>query len=475
MKISVINPGRVKGSPVTREDRLEYTDYEEIFPPLTLLYTTSILKELGHELLAIDTSGFNLPFDEVKKRLKKFQPDILICRFAIDTIPSDAKIVSFVKRINPKCLTFVRCKIIADSKILREEVLKKYPIDYLVMGELEAVIPPIIEALTYQKKIINQPGLVYLKKGKVVITAKAPIIKNLDLLPFPGYQLSGGISCYQTGMQRPPFTNIFSSRGCPFNCKFCSARNTYMARGTKNVVDELEWLVNKYQLKNFYFFDDIFTIDKKRVIDICNEIKKRGLKLQWSCGTRVDCVDSKLLKKMKEAGCVFICYGIESGCQEILDRNQKGFKLDQVVKAVNQAKKAGLYVYAMFVLGLAGETKETIKRTVEFVDKIDPDYAQYCIAVPFPNTPFFDEYHKNGWITTYDWTKYNPLKYPVISTPELSDKELNNYRYWAYKKFLLRPKFWLTRLSLKNWYWNFLGAEYLLRRLITTFKKSIIR
>lgn len=472
MRIAVVNPPRVKGYSVTREDRQEYIDYGEIFPPLTLLYTAAILEKEEHKVLAIDANGFDLVIDEVEEKMRNFKPQILLTRFAIDTIEEDAKVVEIAKKINPKCLTLVRCKIISDAPLLQNEVLKKYPVDYLLMGDMEAIVPKVVENIKDPKKV---GGLAYLKDGKVKRTGLAPKIEDLNKLPFPAYHLSGGISCYRTGTQLPPFTTVSSSRGCPYHCIFCSGHNSYQARDPENVVLELEWLVKDYGLKNFYFYDDIFTINQKRAREICKSIKRRGLKLRWSCGTRVDCVSEELLKEMKEAGCWMVCFGIESGNQEILNRNYKNFKLNQAEKAVKMTQKAGMAAYAMMVLGLPGETKKTIEKTFKFIDKINPDYAQYCVAVPFPNTPFFDEYKKNGWITTFDWTKYTLLGYPVISTPKISAKELNDFHYQGYRRFLLRPGFLFRRISPSNWRWNIVGLKFLIARLFAIFKKEIIR
>lgn len=475
MKVCVINPPRVKGYPVTREDRLEYVDYGEVFPPLTLLYTAAILEKAGYKVMAIDASGFDLKIGQVEKKIRQFKPDLLLTRFAIDTIPQDAEVVKIAKRANSSCLTLVRSKIIADSPLLQKEVFANYPIDFLIMGDMEVIVPKVVGALIQKRDPTRVKGLAYFKNKKIKKTGKAPRIKDIDKLPFPAYHLSGGISCYQTGTQRPPYTNVFSSRGCPFSCKFCSSHDTYQARSPENIADELEWLVKDYDLKNFYFFDDIFTVDQKRASRICQEIIKRGLKLRWSCGTRVDCISPSLLKEMKKAGCWMIAYGIESGNQEILDKNYKGFTLPDAEKAVKQTKKAGIVAYAMLVLGLPGETKKTIKKTFKFIEKLNPDYTQYCVGVPFPNTPFFDEYKKNGWITTYDWTKYNPLGYPVISTPEISDKELHQFHYQGYRRFLFRPGFLLSRLAIRNWRWNIIGLRFFLDRSRAILNQTMIR
>lgn len=475
MKVCVINPPRVRGYPVTREDRLEYIDYGEVFPPLTLLYTAAILEKVGYQVMAIDANGFDLKIEEVKRKIRRFKPDLLLTRFAIDTIPQDAEVVKIAKRANPNCLTLVHSKIIADSLLLQEEVFSKYPVDFLILGDMEVIVPQVAEVLAQNQNPIRIKGLAYFKDGEIIKTGEAPRIKELDKLSFPAYSLSGGISCYQTGTQRPPFTNVFSSRGCPFSCKFCSSHDTYQARSPENIADELEWLIRDYNLKNFYFFDDIFTIDQKRASRICQEIIRRKLKLRWSCGTRVDCVSPDLLSQMKKAGCWMIAYGIESGNQKILNRNYKGFTLADVQKAVKQTKKAGIATYAMLVLGLPGETKKTIEKTFKFIEKLNPDYVQYCVAVPFPNTPFFEEYKKKGWITTFDWTKYNPLGYPVISTPEISDEELHQFHYQGYRRFLFRPKFLLSRLSIRNWRWNIVGLRFFLNRSRVILSKTIIR
>ncbi len=475
MKIAVINPPRVRGYPVTREDRLEYIDYGEVFPPLTLLYTAAILEKEGHEVLAVDANGFDLKIGEVAEKIRQFKPEILLTRFAIDTIPQDSLVVKLAKKANRKCLTLVRSKIIIDSEILRKEVLTKYPIDFLIMGEMETIVPNLAKAMAQNESLTKVAGLMYLEKDKIKDSGPGPKILDINKLPFPAYHLSGGISCYRTGTQWPPYTNVFSSRGCPFSCKFCSGHDSYQARDPENVVDELEWLVRDYNLQNFYFFDDIFTVKNDRAAQICREIIKRKLKLRWSCGTRVDCVSFDLLKLMKKAGCWMIAYGVESGNQEVLNKNNKGFNLPQAEKAVRETQKAGICAYAMMVLGLPGETKKTVQTTFKFIDNLNPDYVQYCVAVPFPNTPFFDEYKRKGWIKSFDWTKYNPLGYPVVSTPEISAKELNQFHYQGYRRFLFRPKFLLSRLRPNNWRYNLNGLQFFLNRSRAILSETMIR
>jgi anaerobic magnesium-protoporphyrin IX monomethyl ester cyclase len=235
---------------------------------------------------------------------------------------------------------------------------------------------------------------------------------------------------------------IFTSRGCPFNCTFCSSSlifgKGFRARSPKNVVDEVEELVEQYRSNHIEFVDDLFILDKKRVKEICREIRERGLDITWVCSARVDTIDGELLKNIRDAGCTMIYLGVESGVQRVLNLMRKGTKVEQSVRAIKLAKEAKLQVVASFVLGIPGETWEEALETIRFAKKLDPDFAQFSLATPFPGTELYRVAKEKGLLLTEDWTKYTVLK-PVMQTEELSEKRLKKLIKKAYFDFYLQP------------------------------------
>jgi len=219
-------------------------------------------------------------------------------------------------------------------------------------------------------------------------------------------------------------------------------------RSATNVVDEMQECFEKHNLRNFTMWSDTFNQSKKFVMDVCAEIKNRGLekKIRWMANSRVDHVDPEVLKEMRSSGCIGVSYGVESGVEEILKNMKKGATAEQARIAVKQTKEAGIEVLTHIIFGLPGETMETIKETIKYVKELDPDYAQFYCAIPFPKTELEEMGKKNGWITTEDYAKYE-LNQPILHLPTLSVEELQKARDMAYRQFYLRPSYVFKRLK----------------------------
>jgi radical SAM superfamily enzyme YgiQ (UPF0313 family) len=216
-------------------------------------------------------------------------------------------------------------------------------------------------------------------------------------------------------------------------------------RSPKNIVDELEFLHKTYGVSKFTFCDDAFTVDQARIEELCSEITDRKLKIQWNCGTRVDMITRELLVKMKEAGCISVWFGVESGTQEVLDAMKKGISTEQTMQVLGWVREVGLKPVPNVILGFPGETKQTAWKTIKFVEKINPDSVGfYNIATPFPGTPLYDSVKENGWLKVTDFDKYDTTT-PVFETPWLSMQELRELREQAFHHFYLRPAYFLDR------------------------------
>jgi radical SAM superfamily enzyme YgiQ (UPF0313 family) len=213
----------------------------------------------------------------------------------------------------------------------------------------------------------------------------------------------------------------------------------FRGRSPKNVVDELEWLKNEYGAEGISFHDDTLTLDKKRIVDICDELIARKINLPWGCQTRVDTVSPEILAKMHKAGCNEVSFGVESGCQRILDAVHKKFELTQAEKAIKWAKKEGLFVAVSTIIGYPGETKESMQLTSELMQRIEPDDAWLCIATPYPGTELRALVEKAGWKMTNDWTKYNTMN-AIFEIPGLPSEEFTKTREDFYRK-LYTPKY----------------------------------
>ena len=224
-------------------------------------------------------------------------------------------------------------------------------------------------------------------------------------------------------------------------------------RSPKNVVDEIEYLHKTYGAHQFTFYDDAFTVDQGRAANICKEIMRRKLKIEWDCETRVDMVTKDLLRTMKEAGCFAVWFGVESGAQPVLDAMRKGITPAQTIKAFNMAKEVGLMTVAGVVLGFPGETKETIWETVKFIDRLKPGDVGYYIATPYPGTPLYEQVVREGRLKTHDFNRFDTAT-PVFDLGTMTGEELRELRERAFQRFYLRPGYFFSMIG-KSRFWSF--------------------
>jgi len=322
-------------------------------------------------------------------------------------------------------------------------------LDAVVMGEGEETIVDLANHSNSGKNDLEDVKVIVyrdIESGNLKTTPKRPLINDLDSLPFPARHLvpfdSYGASQEQTG-------GIITSRGCVYSCNYCSSSlimgKKFRSRSPENVLDEIEELTDKYNINDIGFMDDTFMLNKRRADDIANEIKARGIDINFVASSRVDRVDFDLLQNLKSSGLKTIYYGVESGSQRILDLMKKGITLKQAESAVKAAKNAGLDVLTSFILGYPGETEDDINKTIDFSTKLDSDYCQYSILTPFPGTPIYNELMEKDLIDNEDWHDYTVLK-SVLKYDEmgLNKKMVERKLATAYLKFYARPKYLLN-------------------------------
>jgi len=245
-------------------------------------------------------------------------------------------------------------------------------------------------------------------------------------------------------------------------------------RSPKNIVDELEFLHTTYGVTSFTFCDDAFTVEPAITEELCRLIIERKLKIKWNCGTRVDMLTKELLTTMRDAGCVSVWSGVESGSQKVLDAMHKGITTEQTMRVFGWIRELGLKPAPNVILGFPGETKESAWKTIKFVEKISPDEVGfYNIATPFPGTPLYDSVKKNGWLRVTDFDKYDTVT-PIFETPWLSMKELEKIREQAFHHFYLRPNYILHMFG-KGWMYGFAALRTAFVHLLTVVKAKLKR
>ncbi|HTY74462.1 MAG TPA: radical SAM protein [Candidatus Nanoarchaeia archaeon] len=441
------------------------------FVPLGLGYLSAVLEKHGYMVTVIDCQAHKVTLEQLRGELAKKPADIVGVTCTTLTYKSALKVAKVAKEVFPNCLTAIGGPHVTfwDDKALLEAPW----LDIVIRGEAEETILDLADHVENGKSLQNLVGTTCRKDGEIVRNANRPYIEDLDSLPFPAHHLwhMADLSKYGT----IPYP-IMTSRGCVFWCNFCTTvrmfGRRYRMRTPQNVVDELEHLHKNYHANQFTFYDDAFTVDQARTAAICDEINARGLKIKWDCETRVDMVTKELLVKMREAGCVGVWFGVESGSKKVLTDMGKGFSLETTRRAFKNAKEAGLMAVAGVILGFPGETKETAQETVQFVKELNPNDVGFYIATPYPGTPLYDEVKAKGWLRSTDFNKYDTAT-PVFELPTLSMQELVKIREQAFQSFYLSPQYIVSALGMfrKGKMWG-LGAT---RLILAHFRRAIMQ
>lgn len=300
-------------------------------------------------------------------------------------------------------------------------------------------------------------GLGWRRNGEIVINVDRPFVADLDDLPMPMHHLLP-LDTYRIPMIKGPYTFIVSSRGCTAGCKYCIKHVTYQysvrVRSPEYIMKEL-WLLHDLGIHNIHMYADLFTVSRDQVVGLCKAIIDQGLKVRWTCNSRVDYVDEEMLRLMGQSGCWMISWGIESASEEVLRRARKGAYPDKVERALRWSKQAGIGNWGYFIIGLPGETEETIRQTIDFAKRLPLDLALFHIAAPYPGTPFFFDVLENGWFRPGTaWEEVDMDRSTVLDYGEtgLTAERLEYWQKRATREWALRPgPIWTMLKGLNSW------------------------
>jgi anaerobic magnesium-protoporphyrin IX monomethyl ester cyclase len=409
------------------------------FALLGLGYLAAVLEKNNYKVDVIDCQVLRLSPEDFRSEISKRKPNIVGFTSSTLTYKSAMKLVKIAKEACPNCITIAGGPHVTfwDDKALQECP----ELDIVVRREGENTMLELVQRIEAEKPYQEILGITCRKDGKILQNPDRPYIEDLDSLPFPARHLWP----MEKFREFEDVLYLTTSRGCVYWCEFCTTvrmhGRKYRMRSPKNVVDELEELYKTYGISKFTFCDDAFTVDQPRTEELCGEILKRGLKIQWNCGTRVDMITKELLAKMKEAGCITVWFGVESGTQQVLDAMKKGISPELTVKVLGWVRELGLKPVPNVILGFPGETKKSAWKTIKFIEKIAPDdLGFYNVATPFPGTPMYDMVKEKGWLRVTDFDMYDTT-HPIFETPWLSMKDLGKQREGAFHHYYLRWAF----------------------------------
>ncbi len=311
------------------------------------------------------------------------------------------------------------------------------------------------------EQLASIKGLGWRQSGNIVVNWDRPFFRSLDDLPIPLHHLLP-LDSYRMPIIKGPYTFIVTSRGCPAGCKYCIKHVSYQysvrLRSPEKLLKEIQLLFDQ-GVHHIHMYSDLFTVNRDQVIELCRLLIEKGPKITWTCNSRVDYVDEEMLTLMGQAGCNLISWGIESGSEMILKKAHKGYRMEQAYNALRWAKKAGIKNWGYFIVGLPGETVETIKETMEFSKKLPLDIALFHVAAPYPGTPFFFEVVENGWFRSdVNWEEVDMDQGTVLDYPDLKAEDLLYWQKRAFREWAFRPGPILTLLKGMNSWAGFKSA-----------------
>ncbi|WP_321211579.1 B12-binding domain-containing radical SAM protein [Methanothermobacter sp. DP] len=433
-----------------------------VLPPLNLMYLGAALERASFSVEIIDDDLRRMGAEGVALLVEKLNPLIVGITATTATIKTSLEYIKAIKRVLPDVLTviggphptFLPLETLSDCREL----------DVVVMGEGEETIVELAEGCERGDRGVLEgvKGISYRTDERLRTTPPRPLIENLDDIPFPARHLVP-FRDYETSSQEAG--GMITSRGCVYPCRYCSSSlimgKKFRFRSPENVVDEVEELTEIYGLREIAFLDDTFMLHRPRAREIAEEIRRRDLDVSFVTSSRVDMVQEPLLRTLREAGMSTVYYGVESGCQRILDMMKKGITVKQSEDAVKAAKRAGLDVITSFILGYPGERPSEMDRTIDFSIKLDPDYSQYSILTPFPGTPIYTELKSKGLLEE-DWDRYTVIQ-PVIRYEKLglSRELIQRKLVKAYLKFYSRPSYLLKHTYMIRVFFETLYRTYI--------------
>jgi len=420
--------------------------------PLALAYLAAVLEKDGH---VIHIADYQIDNQQIAAILRKFKPEIVgISAYSKEFLHA-RELMREVKESQPDLPIVIGGPHV---NAYRERVFDQSGhIDYAIVNEGEETLLELLHRLEGKQDVGGIQGLMHRNNGgQVVFNGPRPFIKNIDAIPFMAlhhFQVDNYYPAAGT-FRRLPSVTMLTSRGCPFRCVFCNTdlfgKNVRL-RSAENVLSEIELIVEKYGAQEINFCDETLTIDRNRMVDICEGLLRRHLKIGWKCSTRVDLVDADLLKLMKRSGCFYIGFGVESGVQATLDRLKKGITVDQTRRAFAECRKVGIATMAYFMMNVPGESIEAIEQSIRFSREIKPTFLNFELIKPYCGTELRQMIEGNPDITINralweEWESYSAGNHLFYVQKDVPESYLHDAYKRAVKEFYLRPSFIIRAL-----------------------------
>ena len=414
-----------------------------VMPGLGLLYIAAVLRANGFLVVILDAEGRRLGFKETVENILEEDPDIIGISTTTLNIGSAARVAKGIKARAPETKIVLGGPHVTAMPV---DTMERYPaVDGCVLGDGERSFSRLVRNIQEREPVDSGlDGLVWRENGRLMMVDKKGHFEDLDSLPFPAWDLLKGFP----EIYRPPFhsyrrlpvANIITTRGCPYACSFCD-RSVFgrkvLSHSVEYVVEMIAYLVREFGIREISIKDDMFTRFPERVMAFCRQLKKKGLALGWSCNARVDGISEEMLKEMKKAGCWMISYGIESGSPSMLKRMKKGITLSQVRHTLEITRMSGIVTKGFFMLGIPGETRQTLQETLSFIQEIPLDEMNVNFFTPFPGAAMTEEAISDGFTPVFE---HMNMVDAVFIPHGLTAGELKQYQRKIIRRFYCSPR-----------------------------------
>lgn len=416
------------------------TNEATMYPPVGMAYMAAVLEKNGFESKIIDANVLKLSAENILEVVKQYKPRLVAVYANVVSTRAAIELATLLKNADAKIITVVGGPV---ATSIPERFLSSF--DIVVRGEGEYTLLDITKDLPLE----TIEGISFTKDGKPVHNKNRQYVLNLDELPFPAFHLlEPNLTKYKTRARKSPVAPLVTSRGCPYECIYCNKSifgRLFRYRSPENVIAEVQHLIDNYGIKQIDILDDNFTLDTKRAEKICDMIieRKWGLAINCQNGVRADRLNESLVKKMKKAGVFKAGIGIESGDKKMLAIVKKQLDLDKVKAAIKLFRKNGIITYGFFIIGLPGDTPETMQKTIDFAKEANPTIANFCIATPFPGTEMFEIIKKEGtFLQNTEEGIFSGFFGGEIFFETKKTKKADVLEFYkkAYREFYFRPK-----------------------------------
>ena len=416
------------------------------------LSAAAVLREQGFDVSYIHCQTMGVDLEGLVKEMERLEPQMVVVQAEHINLGVAKKVAELAEQGGATSVFVGPLATALDEEFARERYCS-----YVIRGEWDLTSARLASVLARGQNAAGVQSLTFMQADKLVRTPSAPVIEDLDSLPFPAYDLIDLSKFHESVFIRFPAATMITSRGCPYHCVFCAFPNTiyshqFRAMSPERTVAEVKHLVRQFGVKQIRFDDDTFEIDRRRAMEICRLLQKERLDLVWLAQCRPGLMDRELCEAFHEAGCVMVLFGIESGNEDILKKIKKKTTVEEIRRGVRIAKDAGLEVLNCVMLGFYWDTPDTLKQSLDLAFELDAEFTQFSIPTPLPGTEYFDLLKQNGHLNFDRWEDMDSFHQTRLELPYLSAEQINGAIRWAYRHYYTRPKYVakMAKRSLKS-------------------------